>query len=179
MYTILERRKTKDISCSVQQSSAGKNMALPKCRANPKCFLPLAPLSSSPGRCSQQQLRGQTGCRIQVSECQSRQFQPAQPQAATHSARETQAWAAPSPSHPTEQLFVKLWRTAEKSSTCRGAVFWLRNCGAQAPSLVNNQEHVMEGKNFSLIQTVLSSPEPGNRVPPGMHPASLACTEEW
>lgn len=140
---------------SVQQSSAGKILALPRSRANPKCFLPLAPLSSSPGRCPQQRLGGQTGCRIQVSECQSR--------------------ALPSPNLPNSQQgqhrlgvhqVLPTSQTSSSLSNCdsrevphlQGSCFlaetlWPRDCSAQAPSLVNNQEHVMEGKIFSLIQT--------------------------
>lgn len=89
---------------------------------------------------------------FQVSEQSS-----AQPQPAKQSARATQAWGAPSPSHLPDQLFFVNCDSREvphqQGSCFLAETLWPRDCSAQAPSFVNNQKHVMEGKIFSLIQT--------------------------
>lgn len=159
----------------MQQSSAGKNLAFPRPRANPKCFLPLAPLSSSPG--SSLGVKLAAGSRFLNVRADNPNLpspnlpnsQQGQHRLGVHQVLPTSQTSSLSNCDSREVLHLQ-------GSCFLAEVLWLRDCSAQAPSL----EHIMEGKIFSLIQSdTLEQHRAGNRVPPGMHPASLACMEEW
>lgn len=111
--------------------------------------------SSSLGKHLQQQLVGRTACRTQISDCQSTVLpstnlpnnQQGQHRLGVHQALPT-SWTSSSLSNCDSREVPHL-----QGSCFLAEMLWPRNCSAQAPSLVNNQEHVIEGKIFSLIQT--------------------------